>query len=57
MGLLLSNTWIKYRTAFTTGTQFSVPYSFFHWGISAWATYTLASLIMAYHFHVRKTKV
>ncbi|STH65966.1 BCCT-family transporter [Escherichia coli] len=34
--------------------EFSVPYSFFHWGISAWATYTLASLIMAYHFHVRK---
>ncbi len=27
--------------------EFSVPYSFFHWGISAWATYTLASLIMA----------
>ena len=36
--------------------EFSVPYSFFHWGISAWATYTLASLIMAYHFHVRKNK-
>ncbi|MGC6744680.1 BCCT family transporter [Escherichia coli] len=36
--------------------EFSVPYSFFHWGISARATYTLASLIMAYHFHVRKNK-
>ncbi len=34
--------------------EYSIPYSFFHWGISAWATYTLASLIMAYHFHVRK---
>ncbi len=36
--------------------EYSIPYSFFHWGISAWATYTLASLIMAYHFHVRKNK-
>ncbi len=37
--------------------EFSVPYSFFtHSGISTWATYTLASLIMAYHFHVRKNK-
>ncbi|EAO0164604.1 BCCT family transporter [Salmonella enterica] len=34
--------------------EYSLPYSFFHWGVSAWATYTLASLIMAYHFHVRK---
>ncbi len=30
------------------------PHSFFHWGVSARAT--LASLIMAYHFHVRKNK-
>ncbi|MBE7797547.1 BCCT family transporter [Yersinia pestis] len=36
--------------------EYSVSYSFFHWGISAWATYALASLIMAYHFHVRKNK-
>lgn len=36
--------------------EYSLPYSFFHWGISAWATYTLASLTMAYHFHVRKNK-
>lgn len=35
---------------------YSVSYSFFHWGVSAWATYALASLIMAYHFHVRKNK-
>ncbi|MEG1209559.1 MAG: BCCT family transporter [Leclercia sp.] len=36
--------------------EYSISYSFFHWGVSAWATYTLASLIMAYHFHVRKNK-
>lgn len=36
--------------------EYSLSYSFFHWGISAWATYALASLIMAYHFHVRKNK-
>ncbi|CEE94540.1 putative betaine/choline/glycine transport protein (BCCT family) [Xenorhabdus nematophila str. Anatoliense] len=36
--------------------EYSISYSFFHWGLSAWATYALASLIMAYHFHVRKNK-
>lgn len=36
--------------------EYSIPYSFFHWGVSARATYTLASLIAAYHFHVRKNK-
>lgn len=36
--------------------EFAVPYSFFHWGIGAWATYAVASIIMAYHFHVRKNK-
>ncbi|PHM50775.1 BCCT family transporter [Xenorhabdus miraniensis] len=36
--------------------EYSISFSFFHWGISAWATYALASLIMAYHFHVRKNK-
>ncbi|WEX00556.1 BCCT family transporter [Pseudomonas nitroreducens] len=34
--------------------EYSVGYSFFHWGISAWSIYALASLAMAYHFHVRK---
>lgn len=36
--------------------EYSISYSFFHWGLSARATYALASLIMAYHFHVRKNK-
>lgn len=43
-----------------TGTrealEYSVSYSFFHWGLSAWAVYALPSLAMAYHFHVRKGK-
>ena len=34
--------------------DYSVSYSFFHWGISAWSLYALSSLAMAYHFHVRK---
>ncbi|BBH48779.1 BCCT family transporter [Pseudomonas sp. KU43P] len=34
--------------------EYSVGYSFFHWGISAWSIYALASLAMAYHFHARK---
>ncbi|CAG2151634.1 Glycine betaine transporter BetL [Cupriavidus yeoncheonensis] len=43
-----------------TGTrealEYSISYSFFHWGLSAWAVYALPSLAMAYHFHVRKNK-
>ncbi|AMR80592.1 transporter [Cupriavidus nantongensis] len=43
-----------------TGTrealEHSISYSFFHWGLSAWAVYALPSLAMAYHFHVRKNK-
>ncbi len=35
--------------AYQTGTA----YNFFHWGISAWATYCIAALPVAYHFHVR----
>ena len=30
-------------------------YSFFHWGISAWATYAMATLPIAYMLHVRKS--
>lgn len=36
--------------------EHSVSFSYFHWGIGAWSTYALASIIMAYHFHVRKQK-
>lgn len=34
--------------------EMSVPYTMFHWGISAWTLYALAGLPIAYHFHVRK---
>ena len=30
-------------------------YSFFHWGISAWATYAIATLPIAYVLHVRRS--
>lgn len=36
--------------------RFSVAYSFFHSGISAWAIYALASISLCYHYHVRKNK-
>lgn len=36
--------------------EFSVAYSFFHWGVTPWAFYGIASLAMAYHFHVRRNK-
>ena len=43
-----------------TGTsnayEFATTYNLFHWGISAWATYCIAALPVAYHFHVRKNK-
>lgn len=34
----------------------SLSYVFFHWGITPWAIYALASITMAYHFHVNKAK-
>lgn len=40
----------------TKALEYSVPYSFFHWGVGAWGLYAIASVVMAYHFHVRKNK-
>lgn len=34
--------------------EMSIPYSMFHWGISAWTLYALVGLPIAYHFYVRK---
>lgn len=34
----------------------SLSYVFFHWGITPWAIYALASITMAYHFHVNRSK-
>ncbi|WP_322057103.1 BCCT family transporter [Paraburkholderia sp. J63] len=36
--------------------KFSVAYSFFHSGLSAWAIYAVGAVAMCYHFHVRKNK-
>ncbi len=36
--------------------EMSVPYTMFHWGISAWTLYALAGIPIAYHFHVRKNQ-
>jgi BCCT family betaine/carnitine transporter len=30
-------------------------YSFFHWGISAWATYAMATIPIAYMLHIRRS--
>ena len=35
----------------------SGAYSFFHWGISAWATYAAATIPIAYVLHIRKATV
>lgn len=34
----------------------SLSYVFFHWGITPWAIYALASVTMAYHFHINRSK-
>ncbi|MFC3137199.1 BCCT family transporter [Shewanella submarina] len=34
----------------------SLSYVMFHWGITPWAIYALASVAMAYHFHVNRAK-
>jgi BCCT family betaine/carnitine transporter len=34
--------------------EFGTAYNLFHWGISAWGTYCIAALPVAYHFHVRR---
>ncbi len=36
--------------------KYSVAYSFFHSGLSAWAIYALASISLCYSYHVRKTR-
>ncbi|MDF5890316.1 BCCT family transporter [Pseudomonas syringae pv. syringae] len=36
--------------------EYSIAYSFFHWGITPWAMYVIASLAMAYHFYVQRNK-
>ncbi|WP_339433887.1 BCCT family transporter [Pseudomonas sp. EA_65y_Pfl2_P78] len=36
--------------------EYSIAYSFFHWGVTPWSIYGIASLAMAYHFHVRRNK-
>ena len=34
--------------------EWATSYNMFHWGISAWSLYCIASLPVAYSFHVRK---
>lgn len=36
--------------------KYSVPYTMFHWTISAWSIYALTSISVCYSFHVRKNK-
>ncbi|RDH43019.1 BCCT family transporter [Zooshikella ganghwensis] len=38
----------------TAAYEISTAYNLFHWGVSAWSTYCIAALPVAYHFHVRK---
>lgn len=34
----------------------STSFVFFHWGITPWAVYALASIAMCYHFYINKNK-
>ncbi|XDZ52455.1 BCCT family transporter [Neisseriaceae bacterium CLB008] len=36
--------------------KYSVAYSFFHYGPSAWSIFALASISLCYHYYVRKNK-
>lgn len=36
--------------------EWSLAYNFFHWGMSAWALYCVATLPVAYHYYVRNKK-
>lgn len=36
--------------------KYSVPYSMFHWSLSAWAIYAITAIPVCYSFHVRKNK-
>ncbi|EGM1627618.1 BCCT family transporter [Salmonella enterica] len=36
--------------------RISLSYVFFHWGLTPWAIYSIASLAMAYHFYINKSK-
>ncbi|SIN74866.1 BCCT family transporter [Halodesulfovibrio marinisediminis] len=47
---------LGFQTNTTGAYEIGTAYNLFHWGISAWATYCIASLPVAYHFHVRKNK-
>lgn len=47
---------LNIAAASTQALEMSIAYSFFHWGVTPWAIYGIASLAMAYHFHVRKNK-
>ncbi|WMC10998.1 BCCT family transporter [Oceanimonas pelagia] len=38
----------------TQAAEWATSYNMFHWGISAWSLYCIASLPVAYSFHVRK---
>lgn len=38
----------------TLAAEWATSYNMFHWGISAWSLYCIASLPVAYSFHVRK---
>ncbi|MDF2152292.1 BCCT family transporter [Vibrio sp. CAU 1672] len=38
----------------TMAAEWATSYNMFHWGISAWSLYCIASLPVAYSFHVRK---
>lgn len=37
--------------------EWAATYGLFHWGISAWATYCLAGVIVGYYFYVKGIKV
>jgi BCCT family betaine/carnitine transporter len=44
--------WIEPLTA--QSAQYALTYGFFHWGVSAWATFAVPAVVFGYLYYVRK---
>jgi BCCT family betaine/carnitine transporter len=55
MGYAISPPPLAGAPSMSRGLDWATAYSFFHWGIAAWATYAMATLPIAYLLHVKRS--
>jgi BCCT family betaine/carnitine transporter len=55
-GLIITKPGLNLAPESAEALKYSVAYSFFHSGLSAWSIYALASISLCYSYHVRKNK-